>query len=352
MPRTLIVGGTFDRAGGRPSKIVATLAAATQWPALNGGSLEAILAFDPKLHDVLVWMPNINNDEDKLLGALKQKNPKLTLVSSKRIVEKNYSDFDVVGRLLKSHSALGIAIRRSRGYRFQLIDPLGNVFCDTQSVPALADALVARVTELVKMTRIGSRNVGTAPATIVGIDDFVDVVRQYGDAFSRHVNAINPERFLGNASARPTERITRCCHGFPGMRHDACYLISRRNVNKERISATDFVAVETDETAVQYHGYHKPSVDAAIQIRLFNFYRNVNFIVHGHVYVENAPMTASKIPCGHIEEFDEIAALATDELSGNFSVNLRGHGCLILAEDLSYLKQRLDHLKSRPFLET
>ena len=49
-----------------------------------------------------------------------------------------------------------------------------------------------------------------------------------------------------------------------------------------------------------YYG-EKPSVDTPIQIKLFNYYHNVNYMVHGHVYVDNAKMTEHKIPlwlCG------------------------------------------------------
>lgn len=73
------------------------------------------------------------------------------------------------------------------------------------------------------------------------------------------------------------------------------------------------------------------------------------YIVHGHVYVDGAPMTHSKIPCGHIEEFDEIAALFPDAEQTNFAVNLKGHGCLILANSLEFLKNQV--LAGRPFPE-
>jgi len=89
-------------------------------------------------------------------------------------------------------------------------------------------------------------------------------------------------------------------------------------------------------------------VDTPIQIRLFNYYRNIKYIVHGHVYLETPYMTRSKIPCGYIEEFDEIADLVPQD-ERNFSVNLKGHGCLILATDLTYFKDQ--KLIGRPFPE-
>lgn len=115
------------------------------------------------------------------------------------------------------------------------------------------------------------------------------------------------------------------------------------------MSASDFVAVSDNENKVSYFGEIKPSVDAPIQIRLFNFYKNVRFIVHGHVYVEKAPTTHAKVPCGHIEEFEEIRALFPDCSSSDFAVNLKGHGCLIFASDLEFLRKQ--SFLARPFPE-
>ncbi|MBI4533058.1 MAG: class II aldolase/adducin family protein [Candidatus Melainabacteria bacterium] len=356
MPRTLIVGGTFDTQGGKPSKIITSLSEATGYPCLNGGTLDQLTAVDFQAVDVLVWAPNVSNDEDKILPAIKARNPKLFLISSKRVVEKQYSVFDVISRLLKSRSNLGIKITQNQGtYQFELLDPLGNCLCATSSVGELGAAIKRRVEELCAMTRIGSTSIGSCCSCHPTVnDEFVQLVRQLGDEFSRYVNAVNPERFLGNASARPTDRITRCCHGFPAMRADLkdspVYLVSRRNVDKTTMSAGDFVVVTACEDKVEYFGDVKPSVDAPIQIRLFNFYNKVRYIVHGHVYVSDAPSTHSKVPCGHVEEFAEIQALFPDPDSANFTVNLKGHGCLILASDLDFLRQQ--SFVARPFPES
>jgi hypothetical protein len=201
------------------------------------------------------------------------------------------------------------------------------------------------------LTRISSKTLGALQTPFAEPDpEFISVIRDLGDEFSRHVNAANPERFLGNVSARATDRITRCCHGFPAFRDAGHYLVSRRNVNKATFGADDFVVVSPDLDQVRYFGEVKPSVDAPIQIRLFEHYPHVNYIVHGHVYIDNAPITRSKIPCGHIEEFGEITDLFPQD-STNFGVNLRGHGCLIMAEDIVYLRSQKDRLTSRPFPE-
>jgi hypothetical protein len=355
MVNALIVGGTFDVNGGKPSKIITSLSEFTGWSVINGGTLSDLEAIDFEKVDALIWAPNVDNAETKILPRIKAANPKLTLVSTKRVVEKSYSDFDVISRLLKSRSNLGIKITKDGDkYQFKLLDPLGNCFCESTELAELAAALKQRVEEIRALTRIGSKSIGdfegdNAPAVE---DEFVAIVRDMGDEFSRHVNAVNPERFLGNASARPTDRITRCCHGFPAVRAPGdkpLYLVSRRNVNKETMTAADFVLITGNEDKVEHFGLTKPSVDAPIQVRLFNFYGNVRYMVHGHVYVDGAPMTHSRVPCGHIEEFSEIKALFPDCESTNFAVNLKGHGCLILAQDLDFLRGQ--KFLSRPFPE-
>ena len=77
----------------------------------------------------------------------------------------------------------------------------------------------------------------------------------------------------------------------------------------------------------------------------------MNYIIHGHVYVKNGLFTSKKIPCGFIEEFDEIKSLVPNRDQTNFAINLKGHGCLILANDLSYLESQYDELYGRPFPE-
>ena len=106
--RALICGGTFDKTAGKASKIMAQLAEATGWPVLNGGTIAQLEAVEVEKLDVIAFMPNIDNAETKLLPQLKVRNPKLLLVSTKRVVEKSYSDFDVISRLLKTKSNLGI----------------------------------------------------------------------------------------------------------------------------------------------------------------------------------------------------------------------------------------------------
>jgi hypothetical protein len=321
------------------------------WECVNGDHINYIREFDPAGLEALVWMPNVSNDEEKILDNLKVKNPHMLLVQSKRVIEKDYSPSDIVGRLLKSHAMLGIMISKEGNYRFRVLDPLGNLWVDTADISDVGHTIRNRLDYLASLTRIGSKQIvlpinaswgndGTFPP-----EEFIEIVRQYGDEFTKFVNAINPNRLLGNAS-------TRCASGFPAMRLSRFILVTRRNVDKTTLTAKDFVLVDSSTTqVVNFFGDNKPSVDTPIQLRLFAHYSNVNYIVHGHVYVEDGVFTKTKIPCGYVEEFDEIASLV-DRNSVNFSINLRGHGCLILAGDLDYLSRSINRLYGRPFPES
>lgn len=337
----LIVGGTFDNMGGKPSYIVSQLHRHLKWDFINGGDLGVLETVDFSKLSVLLWMPNIDNSEDKILPNIKKINQKLLLIQSKRVIEKSYTENDVIGRLLQSHSALGIMITKDENYNFKLLDPLGNIWTDTQDTVELARAIERRVEHVLRMKRVRSKSVG--PKRDFEIEpEFIGIIQNYGHQFTKFVNAINPNRLLGNAS-------TRCARGFPGIRFDDRIFVTRRNVDKQTLSTDDFVEIMNNENEIQYYGEAKPSVDTPIQIRLFNYYKNVNYMLHGHVYVENGLITDLKIPCGFINEFDEIVKLVPDANATNFIINLKGHGCLIMANNLDYFANQ--KLISRPFPE-
>ena len=350
MKDIFVVGGTFDRYGGKASRVASLLALHLgEASLLNGGHIDVLDVLDYTKFKTLVWMPNIDNSEDKILPSLKVKNPHMLLVSSKRVIEKDYKESDVIGRLLASHSNLGVMITRGSTspediqFRFQLLDPLGNSFANTTDIPELGFALKSRINTLNMIERWPSKCIDTE-AKVPPIEDaFIEVVRELGAKFSGFVNAVNPNRLLGNAA-------TRCSRGFPAVLTGERIYVSRRNVDKATLSKEDFVDVFLERGYVAYTGPNKPSVDSPIQLRLFEIYPNVKYIVHGHVYVKGAKQTSSKLPCGSMSEHAEVRNLFPDRESVNFAVNLWGHGCLLLANDLEFL--RSIPLVGRPFPET
>lgn len=352
--RIAIIGGTFDQGKGKASYLVEELlvSAAKHYGigslnAINGGNLEALDGLVPWLkehkYDCLIWLPNIDNKEDKILPTIKQQYPNLLLVQSKRVVEKAYTDFEMVKRLLDSHSSLGIRITRPDSYRFEIIDPLGNSWNKPAPLSEVGEILWGRIDELLKLTRKPAKYSETLPQSVALEPEFIDAVTYLGGEFTKYVMAVNPDRFLGNAS-------TRCCHGFPSAKKGDVIYMSKRNVDKTIISSNQFVPVKALESnAIHYGGENKPSVDTPIQQLLYNAYPNVRYMVHGHVYVKGAPMTERNIPCGFLEEVSEVTNLYSNMESTNFVLNLRGHGCLILSDNIEYLTSH--KFISRPHLE-
>ena len=356
MKKLMIIGGTFDNNPefdeNKISGVVIKLCEYMdehsgfdcEW--INGGTLHDLkedVQYDR--YDVLIWMPNISNEEEKILPEIKRKNPKLLLISSKRVVEKEYRESDIVGRLLASKSNLGIMITKPDDlYSFKLLDPLGNCFVDTNSIDDLGESIVERVNELQSMSRAPSNKIGGVREFTVD-PEFIEYVKYSANEFTKYVNAVNPNRLLGNAS-------TRCMFGFPAERQDNRILVTQRNIDKKLIETDGFVEVNTDfNGVVEYYGDKKPSVDTPIQIKLFDYYKNINYMVHGHVYIDGAKTTTNKVPCGFLEEFDEIVELYPSSDEEVVVVNLRGHGCLIMTSTVDQLWEHGKNYVSREFPE-
>lgn len=349
--KLLLVTGTFDDKEGKASHFGNVLRDKAEGYKIdvthyNGGHLTDFNAIMNDMHTFgsILWMPNVDNSVEKMLPVIKNLAPKAILISSKRVIEKMYDEFAIVGRLLKTHSNLGLVVsKEDKDYKFSLLDPLGNRWCDKVSLEDAADVLFERLKKIKTYRRVGSESIGPRKSIEMS-KDFLEIVKSYGEQFDQLIRAVHKERFLGNAS-------TRCMHGFPAARSNENILISRRNIDKTIISEEGFVEVKTDPSIVKYYGDDKPSVDTPVQIRLFDYYPKVNYIVHGHVYIKDAPTTARNIPCGYIEEFDEITNIFENKDCSNFAVNLRGHGCILLAESLEWLKSSKDNLVFRPFPE-
>lgn len=133
----VLIGGTYDELGGSSSWLVTQLAESLgdDWLCINGGYINYIRTFDPHGIDVLIWMPNVSNDEVKVVNTLTEKNPNLNLIQSKRVIEKEYAVWEVVQRLQLSHSKLGIMITKPDGkFTFNLISADGSINLVTHDI--------------------------------------------------------------------------------------------------------------------------------------------------------------------------------------------------------------------------
>lgn len=353
-----IVGGTFDDQGGKPSGLMIKLAQKLERligpvALYNGGNWTDLAhGVMPRIQgkQIVIWAANVPNEYEKIVHEIKRYNPEAYLVTTKRNYGEGdrYTRQDLVARALASKSNLLLEFTKPTPDTFgiTIIDPLGNVFGEPgqTDLNQVTLSLVSRMTQLIKFTRMGSRPLSDDPIPAPDVPEFYEMVRRKADQFHEVIHGANTERMLGNASFR-------CTFGFPSMcdRTNDVIFVTRRNIDKRLLNRDGFVAVRgLRYDRVEYYGPHKPSVDTPVQILLYNYFPHVNFMVHSHTHVPGAPFTDSLVPCGAIEEFLEIARLFPDpEQVTNQVINLKGHGSLILARDISFINDQAHvHLDS------
>ncbi len=326
--KTLFVGGTFNDSGGRHSKIVDIVANSIGTKNMtfhNGGSYTDIekIVDSIKEHELIYWFADVPNNKPKLVREIKRKNKRCILVTSKRNINENYSFQELIYRALKPKSNLVVEISCSaERYQARIFDPLGNVFLDyNQDMTQVGAVLKLRTSQLLNYTRESSSYAGPA-LTVPNESAFFRVIKEYAHKMHDLIHA-KPEaanRFFGNAS----------------FKSDRVY-ISRRNIDKRKIDNKSFVAVDTNKP-LKYFGENKPSVDSPGQVLLYSQYPKVKYMLHTHAYIKCTPFTKNVVPCGALEEVDEIKELYPDKNSTDFFVNLRGHGSLALVSKVSSLK--------------
>ena len=364
--RVLLVGGTWDETGGWPSGLITKLQRALTYHAhvldtYNGGyysNLPGILESTSQ-YDLIFWFANILDNSLEKIRDVKSVAPYTLLVTSKRndfteAGERKYNFEELVQRALSQKANLCFEFTKypaTGNFIIRIFDPLGCLWYEGFDISEAVDCAMKRLVYLHSVTRKGSMSVGERPEIITYTDSdnkFLDFVKRSADTF--HKLMMLPEhvdRFVGNASLR-FDKPTRCMNGFPGIRKGDTILISRRNVDKTGITFDDFVPCRFgNHGEVTYLGDFKPSVDSPVQLRLFDRLSKIDYILHGHCYAKGAPMTKTAVPCGALEEIDEVMnCILTnyDEDADFIVINLKGHGCLIMAGE-----SRLDDMSSVEF---
>ena len=374
--KILFVGGTWDLDGGKQSKIVNEFAnCLTNVTVFNGGHynelnniLESCINYD-----VVIWWTNVPNELPKIRNV-KDINYKAMLVSSKRNVDNKYSFQDLLQRSFELKSNLIIEFsKKSDLYSMKLFDPLGNVWYEGENIKECSKELIDRLNFIKSITRqstvssdesIGalawffnmfkeemykSDNTPIIPVKKV----FLNIVKEYASKFTEATfETKDVKRFLGNASFR-------CPKGFPSFREGKYIFVSKRNVNKEFIEIDEFVPVYLEEGKIYYCGDSKPSVDTPIQVKLYELLPNINYMIHSHCYIEGAPFTQESLPCGAIEEVDEILKLVEKEYDNDFNkdfylINLIGHGSIMMSknpEQLMNIEMKGRHLPENMYVK-
>lgn len=343
-----IIGGTWDLNGGKPSGWVAKFHESLKSFAnikgihivcLNGGSYEEIQKISGNLGsfernsntniEVLFWFANIPNELVKCRN-LKEMYPEKLIVFSKRNTGgTEYDEKTLIGKALELKSNLLFVFDNSQigVINTRVIDPLGNEWANSTIIDEITIQTGNRLLELTKITRQRTTRIVDHEPFDYDINwQFVDYIKQYGDVYHK-LMGIDTTRHLGNASFR-------CIFGFPSMRvTQNGILVSRRNVPKGSFTQDDFVPVVYDGYDIQYFGETKPSVDTPIQVRLYAELPEVNFMLHSHCYIDGAPFTKKRLPCGAVEEVPEILKLRKHKY-----INLLGHGSIVLAKSIDELE--------------
>ena len=300
---------------------------------INGGSVDR-LPTDVTGHDLVVWMPDVPNDEEK---AYPTKSQGSILVCSK-VMRDGYTKAQAVARIFAMHGNAVIRIQAgTRPFGFILTDALGNNWAMTTSIADLADGIRRLTDWTLGGKRVGARATDRARVHArspieAGGEDLDRLIACTRDLADRIENGIG-SRYFGNVA-------TRCQQLFPGMAGGVGMLVSPRNSDKRRIEAADMAFALKGIEGVEYHG-KKPSVDAPVQLELFEARPDINFFVHGHAYVVGAPLTEHYYPCGDLREVPDILALM-DGPRG--IINLRNHGFLAFSDSIDALRDMTDGL--------
>jgi len=276
----------------------------------NGGIPRSIEGYD-----LTIWMPDISNDEKKFYPV---KDVGSVLICSK-VMREGYTHIDSVTRIFNMHGNAVIEIYKTDGlYEFELRDALNHCWCDrTSSLPKLVIAIM----EFYKWSKKSIRRSLTQKEYKFDVkpyghyQPFIDLNKR----FSLKVANGCGNRYFGNYS-------TRCTKLFPSVR-DEYFLFSPRNVNKEFVTLSDLVLCDYDS----YYGTVKPSVDTPVQLEIYKKFPRIKYMIHGHAYIKNCPVTKSYTPCGDLRETKGVLKVLK---IGFERINLLNHGFIICSDNL------------------
>jgi len=343
--KILMVGGKWDDNGGKHSGYINKLHASLEkhfgiFTLHNGGFWKDLENIMNTLNDeILFWFPDIPNEKNKLVESIKTNHPKAFLITSKNNYDHKYEFMHLIAHALKNKSNLLVEFTKDRSVILgSVYDPLGNSYGrDILDIDKLADILYSRISAIHNVKRFKSVMIGERiPPTISENESkFIDFVKGYADVFHNLIHGVNHSRFLGNCSFRCSKG------GFPSFRQGDLIYVSRRNIDKREIGADGFVPVKAIDSIsyivngrvdVEYYGEDKPSVDTPVQLLLYALYPNINYMIHSHTYVSGARFTDRVIPCGAIEEVNEITGIVEYLDTHFFAINLKGHGSIVASE--------------------
>ena len=323
--KLIIVGGSHSK----PSSIVYKLVDKLKHKADLGYEVyNGVMPKHIKDNNLIIWMPDISNDEPKQYPI---KDKGAVLICSK-VIHGNRTEVDAISRIFSMKGNAVICIYKTDDlYRFKLIDALGNTWVDTSNIEKLAFGIYefyewseGQIRESMNNIICGSKR------PYEEMDHLNDFIR-FNTILADKVENSLGSRYFGNFS-------TRCMKLFPSAKIiNNEYLFSPRNTDKRRLTVDDFVLVKYKQNLQKrfYYGERKPSVDAPCQVRIYEKYPDINFMIHGHAFIKEAETTENYFPCGDLREVDEIKELFNKGLR---YINLKNHGFLLASTDIEMME--------------
>jgi hypothetical protein len=298
---------------------------------INGGNLENLPSTINS--DLIIWMPNISNENIK---QYPKKSIGNVLIVSK-VMREGYTDIDAINRIFKMHGNAVIAIyNESNIFRFKLIDALGNVWYNGTDLELLCYG-IKNIYDFTK-SAIRCKTISTCSSRICRntkndsninkfeLSEFIDINK----TLIKHIQNSCGERFFGNLS-------TRCSKLFPSTRNNGIY-VSPRNIDKEYISIDDMIYCTNGfvDNEVYFAGDRKPSVDTPIQLKIYEHCPQINYLIHGHAFIDGVIETQKYFLCGDLREATEVIEIIGNNKFG--TLNLKKHGFLIYSDTIDNLK--------------
>ena len=333
--KVLVVGGTWDLDGGKESgfirKFYSELAMyLNDITYLNGGNYNSLINVLNTVgdYDVVFWFPNVDNALPKV-RHVKKINPYTTLIGSKRNDGK-YSFVDVLNKTLLERHNLSIEFTKvDDKFKMLLFDPLGTKWYEGDSIHDLVEHLYRRLYFLSTTRREHTYPI-SGEINIPDNQEFFSFVKEAAETFHKTINhSEGVTKFMGNASFRGED--------------DLIY-VSKRDVDKSKIDQDNFVACTLDNGTLHYYGDTKPSKDTISQANLYKLFPNIKYMIHSHCYAVDGKYTEMPVPCGSLDEIDEIIKVIERDYDGRYDLsfykfNYLGHGCLLLASSIEELRR-------------
>lgn len=261
--------------------------------------------------------------------SVKKAAPKAVVIGIQNSNEKDFLTLLNDSLARRDNLTILVENKDSNEETYMFYDPLGTLWYKGNDKEALVKRIIERVIFLVQTHRkntFKTDGINEIPNNV----EFFDYVHEVAEIFHKtiqHTDGVT--RLLGNASFR----------GKQGLIY-----ASKRDVDKALISRETFVPSYIGlDGRTYYYGNKKPSKDTIVQLNLYSMLPNINYIVHSHCYVQDAPFTKLPVPCGSMEEIDEVKEVIEKTFDKDYNkeyyaINLVGHGCLVFGNTLDDLK--------------